>query len=89
MVGRLVAADAGDVFAGHGRVAAPHDLHGRAVGIDGLEGERRARRHAEERRAVVLDGHGSDDAHGIPRTPAADQVGAGRVEVAEVEGNQP
>ena len=70
----LVAADARDDFARHGREPTPHQLQRLALGVQRLHGDRRVGRHAEQGRAVLLDRHGAEDALDVPGAFHADDA---------------
>jgi hypothetical protein len=85
----LVAADAGEHLAGHGRQPAPHDLQGLAVLVDRLEGDGRVGGHAEHRRSVRLDRHRAEDAVDVPGPVDADVDVPAHAVVGVVEREQP
>ena len=70
----LVAAAAGDRFAGHADEPTAHQLQRLALLVERLQRERRVGRDAEMRRAVRLDRHGAEDALHVPRTVQAERA---------------
>ncbi|OQB79021.1 MAG: hypothetical protein BWX88_04983 [Planctomycetes bacterium ADurb.Bin126] len=74
---RLVAAGARDALARHGGHPAPHELDGRPVGVQRLEGHRRAGGDAEAGRPVRVDRNRAQHELGIPRPVQPDAVRLG------------
>ena len=68
-----MAADAAERLARHERGPRPHRLHDVPVPVDGLEIDRRARRHLERRRAVLVDRRLAQHHLDVPRREVADR----------------
>ena len=88
-VGLLMATDAGDHLARHGRKPTSHQLQRLAFAVQRLDRDRGVGRHDKEGRAIGRHGHGAQDPPHVPRAVHADVVlDARRAEIAEVIGEK-
>ena len=85
----LVAADAGDPFAGHAHEPAAHQLHGPAFVVQRLDRDRRVGRDLEIGRTVGLDRRRAEHPLHVPAGLRADERKPGLGVVAEVVREDP
>ena len=87
---RFVATDTGNDFARHRREPTPHQLHGLAIGVERLDGNRRVGRDAKPGRAVVADRHRAENTFHVPGAVEARRIRfAAHALVGEMVADQP